>query len=181
MSTRRRICDSCVGGSLWEEAAPLPASFVGSRHRLGSDHSEGSPLEERLIGRPLRVKMPQSERRLCEKSAQRESFSVSRRGGRNKGGVSKCEQTQTNADKRWQTQANAEAKTCNPLGFEMFDLFRCGQKDHKRKGHSSCTLISKWVCGSSSSVMIQCRWHWSRAGGFSACFLFILCTGYRCS
>ena len=32
-------------------------------------------------------------------------YSVSRRGGRNKeGGVSKCEQTQTNADKRGQTQ-----------------------------------------------------------------------------
>ena len=32
-------------------------------------------------------------------------------GGATKGGVSKCEQTQTNADKRRQTQANAEAKT----------------------------------------------------------------------
>ena len=32
-------------------------------------------------------------------------------GGATKGGVSKCEQTQTNADKRWQTQANAAAKT----------------------------------------------------------------------
>ena len=32
-------------------------------------------------------------------------------GGATKGGVSKREQTQTNADKRWQTQANAEAKT----------------------------------------------------------------------
>ena len=32
-------------------------------------------------------------------------------GGATKGGVSKCEQTQTNADKRKQTQANAEAKT----------------------------------------------------------------------
>ena len=31
-------------------------------------------------------------------------------GGATKGGVSKCEQTQANADKRGQTQANAEAK-----------------------------------------------------------------------
>ena len=37
--------------------------------------------------------------------------SVSRRAGHDKGGVSKYEQTQTNADKRWQMQANAEAKT----------------------------------------------------------------------
>ena len=32
-------------------------------------------------------------------------------GGATKGGVSKCEQTQANADKRGQTQTNAEAKT----------------------------------------------------------------------
>ena len=32
-------------------------------------------------------------------------------GGATEGGVSKCEQTQTNADKRRQTQANVEAKT----------------------------------------------------------------------
>ena len=32
------------------------------------------------------------------------------------GGVSKCEQTQTNADKRWQTQANAEAENASKRG-----------------------------------------------------------------
>ena len=39
------------------------------------------------------------------------SQSVSRRGGATKGGVSKSEQMQTNADNHWQTQANAEVKT----------------------------------------------------------------------
>ena len=32
-------------------------------------------------------------------------------GGATKGGVSRCEQTQTNADKHWQAQTDAEAKT----------------------------------------------------------------------
>ena len=35
---------------------------------------------------------------------------MSRRGGRNKGGVSRCEQTQTNANKRRQTSTNASKR-----------------------------------------------------------------------